>query len=125
MTNQQQSNSHNLLTNYPDIVEHLQQHIRGTFEYIRGIEIRKSAGVVEIANGVSISIQAGEQLYCTPRENKSSWYEKVEMGFPSKKLPSVFDEYCDELDKPTDTVYAYVPFNLIAQYIYLNGGMYA
>lgn len=77
-----------------------------------------------LANGVSLSIQASNFHYCYPRTNLTDYneYECFEIGYPSEKLPLVFDTYCENLSKPTDTVYSNVPKGLIHNYIQGIGG---
>jgi hypothetical protein len=45
-------------------------------------------------DGVSLSVQVGEGLYCTPRDNYAPW-SKVEVGFPSATPPNTWAEYFD------------------------------
>lgn len=72
-------------------------------------------------DGFSLSAQANYGAYCSPRENMGPWYE-VEVGFPSAE-PELIMSYAEEPDKPTDTVYGYVPIELVEQLIELHGGI--
>lgn len=65
-------------------------------------------------DGFSLSVQATHGAYCSPRKNLGPWYE-VEVGFPSAE-PELILSYAEQPEKPTDTVYGYVP-------IELHGGM--
>lgn len=76
---------------------------------------------ITCADGFSLSVQASHGAYCSPRRNLAEWYE-VEVGFPSAK-PEFFAEYAEESDRYTDTVYGYVPIELVEQCIALHGGM--
>lgn len=71
-------------------------------------------------DGFSLSVQATHGAYCSPRQNIGPWHE-VEVGFPSAE-PELIMEYAEEPDKPTNTVYAYVPIELVEELIELHGG---
>jgi len=69
-----------------------------------------------------MSVQANESAYCTPRTNRATKYDEVEVGFPSDE-ESLLMEYAEEPHKPTDTVYAWVPAHLVTTVIAKHGGM--
>ncbi len=77
---------------------------------------------VECADGFSMSVQARETLYCTPRVNNAPSYSEVEVGFPSAPEELLMD-YCEEPQNPTETVYAYVPVQVVTNVIAKHGGM--
>ena len=79
---------------------------------------------VECADGFSMSVQARESLYCTPRETNAPWYSEVEVGFPSAREELLMD-YCEEPQNPLETVYAYVPVGTVTNVIAKHGGMVA
>lgn len=68
----------------------------------------------------SISIQAGAYLYSAPRRNEGPW-TAVECGYPSSK-PDLIMGYAEDPDNPTNTVYGYVPVELVEQLIASHGG---
>lgn len=74
------------------------------------------------ADGTTLSVQAGEHMYCTPRDNKGP-YSSVEVGYPSAAPPEIWQQYAEEPDRPTDTVYAYVPIELVSFFIARHGGI--
>jgi len=76
---------------------------------------------VVCADGFSISVQASHGAYCSPRTNIGHWYQ-VECGFPSDTPTEIMD-YCENSDKPTKTVYGYVPIELVEDLIAAHGGM--
>lgn len=79
---------------------------------------------VTFVNGESISIQANDGAYCYPRENKQNCYTEFfefELGFPSFES-DLIREYAEDKDKLTNTVYGYVPYQIIQQLIDQNGG---
>lgn len=75
---------------------------------------------VVCVDGYSMSVQASAHHYCFPRQDVGPW-ETVEVGFPSRIEPLLF-EYAEEPGAWTDTVYSYVPIELVAAVIELHGG---
>ena len=72
-------------------------------------------------DGFSISVQANEVAYCSPRENIGPWH-KVEVGFPSD-TPDLIMSYAECETSPTRTVYGYVPIELVEELIASHGGV--
>lgn len=89
---------------------------------VEGFEFRERADRLEAYSGWSVSVQAGECLYSTPRNNHGPWTE-VELGFPSeaKKILMPYAE-CKDND-PTKTVYPYVPLDVVAMAFLEEGGI--
>jgi hypothetical protein len=75
-------------------------------------------------DGFEISVQASECHYCQPREDNAPQYTHVECGFPNAE-PELILEYAENPDDPTETVYGYVPIELVEQLITLHGGIAA
>ena len=74
-------------------------------------------------DGFSVSIQASENHYCEPRENLlDKDYEEVELGFPSEEDSLILD-YAEDPDEPTNTVYGYVPIDVVQELINKHGGI--
>ncbi|MFA5377810.1 MAG: hypothetical protein WC455_18815 [Dehalococcoidia bacterium] len=82
-----------------------------------GINIRPK---IECADGLILSVQASHGHYCTPREDEGP-YTAVEVGYPSEAIPE-FMEYCESPERPTDTVYGWVPFEVVEAVIEKHGG---
>ncbi|MEQ9869169.1 hypothetical protein ABRP77_07790 [Pectobacterium odoriferum] len=76
------------------------------------------------SDGFSISIQANEAAYCSPRENIEdiAEYNSFELGFPSAKDNQIM-EYSEDAEDPTGTVYGYVPRELVEKLIESHGGI--
>ncbi len=76
------------------------------------------------SDGFSISIQAGPGMYSTPRTFSKN-YTHVELGFPSDYEPDILDyaESFSEIDNPTDTVYPYVPIEVIYKALIKHGNI--
>ena len=87
-----------------------------------GFEVQRTRPAVVCKDGFSVSIQAGECLYCSPRDNRAKEYECVELGFPSEKEELIMD-YAEDCDKPTDTVYGFVPVEIVDEMLEKHGGI--
>jgi hypothetical protein len=78
---------------------------------------------IECPDGFCVSVQAGQYLYCSPRHDNGAWYE-VELGFPTEKVEA-WMPYIDGYDSdPTDTVYGYVPIDLVEAELVRHGWVY-
>ena len=77
---------------------------------------------ITCADGFSMSVQAHRTAYCTPRENFAASYSHVEVGYPSD-YDSVLIKYAEDPDKPTMTVYGYVPKEIVTLVILNHGGV--
>lgn len=88
---------------------------------VRNDESFPLAKRIECTDGFSISVQATHGAYCSPRTNLGPWYE-VECGFPSD-IPDGIMDYAESPGIPTETVYAYVPIELVEKLIMMHGGM--
>lgn len=96
-------------------------------------------------DGTTLSVQASDGHYCSPRNNRGPW-TAVEVGFPSVKPPDSWQQYAEEwtrkqdwfsfvipflgkkiaisryVDNSTGTVYAWIPVQLVRDFIYIHGG---
>ena len=79
---------------------------------------------VVCADGFSMSVQANDGAYCSPRANNAKSYDEVEVGFPSEREPLLM-RWCDDPKDPTGTVYGYVPAQVVINVIAKHGGMVA
>ena len=84
--------------------------------------MRKHYDRVVCADGFSMSVQASAYNYCQPQEPAADRYETVEIGFPTVKEPMLMP-YAETPENPTDTVYAYVPVEVVTNVIIKHGGM--
>jgi len=78
--------------------------------------------LVVCADGFSMSVQANRSAYCTPRTSNAERYTHVEIGFPSEKEDLIMD-WCDEPQNPTETVYGYVPVQVVTTVLAKHGGI--
>ena len=85
------------------------------------VKTRISRPWARLADGTSISIQAGSFMYSSPREDKGP-YTAVEIG--TTKHIAAFAQYTDTLnDEGELSVYGYVPCTLVEAYIASCGGI--
>ena len=90
-------------------------------------EFFKKAGAtrnrrVVCADGFEMSVQAHAGAYCSPRGDNKPKYTHVEIGFPSEEEPMLMD-YAEEANKPTETVYGYVPVQTVTNVLAKHGGI--
>lgn len=78
---------------------------------------------VKTADGLELSVQTGFSHYCQPRDGQGPWYS-VELGFPSRRVED-FMPYIDgsEDSDPTESVYGYVPIEVVAVALAQAGGL--
>lgn len=80
---------------------------------------------IKCVDGVSLSVQADEYKYCSPRQDEGPHYE-VEVGFildaENKPMapPETWAEYAGG-SFPSD-VYGFVPVELVEEFIASHGG---
>lgn len=72
-----------------------------------------------LANGSSMSIQASEGHYCSPRSNDAEW-TSLELGFPEGNINTIPLDGLSTQDEIE--VIGYVPIQLVVDVINLNGG---
>lgn len=77
---------------------------------------------VKCVDGFSISVQASSGHYCQPRETGAYEYHTVECGYPNQ-VPDFILQYAEDSERPTDTVYGYVPVELVNKLINSYGGV--
>lgn len=89
--------------------------------------------IIECADGLTMSLQTGAHMYCTPRDSIGPW-TAVEIGYPSRELDQLWDHPPGIIeafllaagvaeDTPTSKVYAYVPVTILLDIIIAAGGL--
>jgi len=78
-------------------------------------------GRVTCKDGFSVSVRASATHYCRPRKDHGPWTH-YELGFPNQP-DDLIQAYAENSDDPTDTVYAYVPHEILRQLIQTHGGI--
>lgn len=76
---------------------------------------------IRCKDGFTVSVQAHAGSYSEPRGGFGPW-SQVELGFPSEKPNDNIMQYAEDLDRPTQTVYGYVPVELVEALIEEHGG---
>lgn len=72
-------------------------------------------------DGFKMSVQGSSGHYCTPRSLEKDYYS-MEIGFPSEKEDLIM-QWADNPSDPTDSVYGWVPVDVIDQVITKHGGI--
>ena len=79
------------------------------------------------ADGFEMSVQAGRYFYCKPRRFgqtlKSEEYDAWEIGYPGEPEELLL-EYAEDPDDLTETVYGYVPAEVVMQVFQKHGGLH-
>lgn len=96
----------------------LEKFIEGTFSDnpLRYIRPR-----IFCIDGFHMSVQGSMGAYSSPRQMTDK-YSSLEIGFPSHE-ESLIMEYAETVETPTDTVYAYVPVDVVQSVIEKHGGI--
>jgi hypothetical protein len=81
------------------------------------------------ADGFTVSVQASQYHYCTPREDDPEHgYISVEVGFPSVRpepWEGTWEDLAENRDDPTGTVYGWVPVETVEALLESHGGIVA
>lgn len=77
---------------------------------------------IKCRDGFSMSVQANQFVYCSPRVDGLGFYSSYEVGFPSAEEPMLLP-YAEDRYRPTETVYGFVPAWVIADVVYVHGGV--
>lgn len=85
------------------------------------VEIPQITKHIECNDGFVISVQASDVHCCEPRRIKAWPYSEVELGFPSE-LDELIADYANKPDT-TETVFAYVPIDIVNQLVEKHGGI--
>lgn len=95
-----------------------------TYDGERFVYLDKRPRVV-CKDGFTISIQASDYHYCTPRETfkprEGKTYSSVELGYPSMK-DDLITFYAED-DDYTNTVYGWVPVDIVVKLLEKHGGI--
>lgn len=72
-------------------------------------------------DGYTVSVQAGWGIYSNPREDADHYFA-VELGYPSDKDDELIP-YAENEEAPLDTVYSFVPVDLVDAVLEKHGGI--
>lgn len=76
---------------------------------------------VRCADGFTASVQAGAGICSMPRVD-SDCYTHVEIGYPSER-EDLWMDYAENIKAPRDTVYGYVPVEVVDKALKKHGGI--
>jgi hypothetical protein len=99
-----------------DLQTHLKSGERFGFSLLR-----RPCSKIVCYDGFQVSVQASTSHYSTPRDDKGP-YTHVEVGYPSEPVEA-WMEYAEDSDRPTTTVYPYVPIELVEAVLEAHGGV--
>lgn len=71
----------------------------------------------------SISVQGHFGAYSSPRDDFAEHYSAVECGFPSQRVEELMPYIDGQDSNPLDTVYGYVPIEVVEKIIAAHGGL--
>lgn len=98
----------------------LQTEVR---KYPGAFSFKEQVPLIYCMDGTTLSVQTGQNLYCSPREDYGPW-TAVEVGFPSRGFAQLMPYIDgDEDTDPTQTVYGYVPIHIVEEVIESCGGI--
>lgn len=85
------------------------------------------SNIVKCVDGFRVSVIAGPGAYCVPRPDfgvNLAPYTAVEVGFPSERPEpwAEWEQFCEDPSEPTETVYGYVPVDLLRALVESHGG---
>lgn len=105
-----------------DKINEYLKRTRDVYTYPDGLYVERPRKPIVCVDGFTISVQAGFGMYSIPRINGADEYTKVELGFPSEADELIMD-YAEDPDDPTETVYGYVPIEIVNELIEKHGGI--
>jgi len=77
---------------------------------------------IKCADGFTMSVQASIGHYCSPRMTGLGFYDAYEVGYPSEEEPLLVP-HAEDTSRPTETVYGWVPVQVIVDVIAKHGGV--
>ena len=72
-------------------------------------------------DGFEMSVQAHRGAYCDPDNDIGPW-TSLEIGYPNRK-ERLLMPFAEDPEEPTNTVYSYVPQNILWDVILKHGGL--
>jgi len=99
------------------VVAALQQHLNSAelITLSEGRQFRLPVDHIVCDDGAVFSIQAGEMLYCSPRENRGPWSSVEVMTVSKNTVPTHWDNCAGE------ELAGYVPIEAVAKEIIARG----
>lgn len=104
----------------------VKEYLKKTIHKAEGVNYQTIRPRVNCKDGYSISIQASHCHYCNPREDFLEEYDSVELGYPNQ-YDELIDEYAEDFDDDgkacTNTVFGFVPMEIVEKLIEKHGGI--
>lgn len=107
-----------LITDPLQIVEEINRRFAARKEWARDTPDKLPS--LKAADGFTVSVQASEYHYCSPRKNVGP-YSRVECGYPTE-LPVAWIGWAEDPDT-TQTVFPYIPIFEVAREFARRGGL--
>ena len=82
----------------------------------------KKYKAVMCADGFTMSVQANQTAYCSPRTDTAAEYTEVEIGYPNRR-EELLMEWAETPESPTNTIYAWVPVERVSLVLAKHGGI--
>ena len=101
----------------------IQQFLNKTYSVNKNCPQHQNVRPIIICNdGFRMSVQAGYGIYSSPIFNGALHYTSVEIGFPSNG-DRLIAEYAECPQDLTETIYPYVPSEIVDELIEKHGGI--
>ena len=97
----------------------LNDYIEKTSNLLHGMKMTPK---IHCKSGLSLSVQAGDGRYSSPRDNEGP-YDEVEVGYPSEEVSELMPYIENPDDDPLESIYAYVPVEVVEKVVNKNGGL--
>lgn len=85
------------------------------------VKYKKTGGRIKCQDGFNVSVVCGTNL--RSQEDSDGKWKDFELGFPSEEEPLLMDFIDNENDDLTNTVYNYVPFEILMKVVVKHGGL--
>lgn len=102
-------------------MDKINDYLEKTRKQIKGFDMLDIRPRIICKDGFSVSVQASKTHYCRPRINTGP-YSRVELGYPSETVTE-WMKYAETPESPTETVYGYVPIEIVEDVIEQHGGI--
>lgn len=111
---------------YPEKIDGTKMHynsmLGGMWSY-EGGGVSKIFPPMECSDGFKMSVQGHCGAYSQPRDDFAREYRAVEVGYPSERVEDLMPYIDGQDSNPTETVYGYVPIEVIEKIIAAHGGL--
>jgi len=106
---------------FSSITMNINQFLQEKKSFVLPQKIRRLAPRIICKDGFNLSVQVSSGHYCSPRMDDAKKYSDVEVGYPSEEEKLLLP-YAQNKNRPTETLYAYVPVEVVDKIIEKHGG---